>query len=329
MWIDNSDLSDIHRQLDSSWDFIKNLTYDPKTHLFGVFPEAAGSQSRWKKSSSTDSQQGTSGHMLEFFSMNHIQARHSVHVTAAAQSSGKREASDWVGLLHRLLTGHAVTLVGRKHPISQEAETKAGERLLLIIQPQFSAYRLRHRIFLATTQALRGAAIWFIYFFSLFPLGMPRRALYTAFLQTSKGKRLLLLLPQFFRISTAEAKSGSDGCPPTLRFSSLLFFHSWHLVFSFAFWSQWWVWIAELIRSATALKHYLSLVKALLVKEKQFSRLHRIRRLLCVRHTFLHTIVTVVCRLHRNPWKGIEALQCRSLNTPWIESSTLVFILYP
>lgn len=30
---DNSYLSDIHRQLDSSWDFIKNLTYDPKTHL--------------------------------------------------------------------------------------------------------------------------------------------------------------------------------------------------------------------------------------------------------------------------------------------------------
>lgn len=47
-------------------------------------------------------------------------------------------------LFHRLLTGHAVTLVGRKHPISQEAETKAGGKLWPIIQPQFSAYRLRH-----------------------------------------------------------------------------------------------------------------------------------------------------------------------------------------
>lgn len=51
----------------------------------------------------------------------------------------------------RLLTGHAVTLAVRKHRLSQGTKTKARERFL-IIQTQFSAYRLQHIICLATAQ---------------------------------------------------------------------------------------------------------------------------------------------------------------------------------
>lgn len=51
----------------------------------------------------------------------------------------------------RLLTGHAVTLAGRKYRLSQGAKTKARERFL-VIQTQFSAYRLQRIICLATAQ---------------------------------------------------------------------------------------------------------------------------------------------------------------------------------
>lgn len=130
----------------------------------GVFPGAAGSRSRWEKSSSTDSQQGNLRPHSWIF-LNEPHTSEAFNPCDCSCSVLREQGGFWLEeFFHRLLTGHAVTLVGRKHPISQEAETKARERfLLLIIQSQFTAYRLHHKICLATTQT-HSAAIWFISF---------------------------------------------------------------------------------------------------------------------------------------------------------------------
>lgn len=149
---DNSNPSDIRRQLDSSWGFIRNPTYGQKQHTPRCFREPRAARTDGRNHHPQTVIRGTSGHMLDFFSMKRIEGRHSIRVTAAAASWGSGRQRGGEGA-RRLLTGHAVTFAVRKYRLSPGAETKARERFL-VIQTQFSAYRLQHIICLATAQRM-------------------------------------------------------------------------------------------------------------------------------------------------------------------------------
>lgn len=85
---DNSNPSDIHRQLDSSWGFIRNPTYGQKQHTPRCFREPQAARTDGRNHHPQTVIRGTSGHMLDFFSMKRIEGRHSIHVAAAAASWG-------------------------------------------------------------------------------------------------------------------------------------------------------------------------------------------------------------------------------------------------
>lgn len=97
---DNSNPSDIHRQLDSSWGFIRNPTYGQKQHTPRCFREPQAARTDGRNHHPQTVIRGTSGHMLEFFSMKRIEGRHSIRVPAAAGSwgsgrPGMEEGSLW------------------------------------------------------------------------------------------------------------------------------------------------------------------------------------------------------------------------------------------
>lgn len=103
---------------------LKILCMTQSSINFERFPGAAGNGSRWDKSSSPDSQQGNLRPHAWIF-LNELHTSEAFSPCDCSCSVLREERGFWLGRhFHRLLTGHAVTLVGRKHPISQEAEQK-------------------------------------------------------------------------------------------------------------------------------------------------------------------------------------------------------------
>lgn len=144
---------------------------------FERFPGAAGSGSRWDKSSSPDSQQGNLRPHAWFF-LNEPHTSEAFSPCDCSCSVLREERGFWLGKhFHRLLTGHAVTLVGRKHPISQEAEQKQ-ERVLAHNSTTVQCLRITpHNLLGNSTGSPR--CCYLIFFFCFFPLGLPGKDLFT------------------------------------------------------------------------------------------------------------------------------------------------------
>lgn len=159
----------------------------------------------------------------------------------------------------RLLTGHAVTLAVRKHRLSQGAKTKARERFL-VIQTQFSAYRLQDIICLATAQR----AETLCYLISLFLLAVSIRNVRRnpwcgkRPMQISKGGRAEL--PCDFPNETRR-QGWRWWLSSLVQMSPVFMFRSWHARRCFAHWSSLPVWITVPLLWAETLAATVCLIR--------------------------------------------------------------------